>query len=131
MNQQLELTFLLLVIYQFKHFVADFPLQREYMLRKVSPTWDFLLPLVTHCGVHGVGTLLIVLWINPSLWWLSLFDFVVHFFTDRIKSSPAYLGRYNDLSKAGFWNTLGLDQMVHHLTHIFIVWWIVTHTLNL
>ena len=44
---------------------------------------------------------------------------------DRFKSGPRYLGRYNNLSKAGFWNVLGFDQMIHHLTHIYIVYIIV------
>lgn len=128
MNAQLELTFILLIIYQFKHYVADFPLQREYMLGKTRPHWDFLLPLMTHCLVHAVGTLIICLIFLPSAWWLAFFDFVVHFLMDRIKSGPRYLGRYDNLSKSGFWNVLGFDQMVHHLTHIYIIYFIVAHS---
>ena len=128
MNEQLNLIFLLLVVYQVKHFIADFPLQREYMLQKTRPHWDFLLPLTMHCLVHAFGTLIIlVAFGRADLWWLSLLDFVVHFLMDRFKSGPRYLGRFNDLSKAGFWNSLGFDQMVHHLTHIYIVYCIVMH----
>ncbi|MCC7403691.1 MAG: DUF3307 domain-containing protein [Bdellovibrionales bacterium] len=122
----IELTFVLLVVYQIKHFLADFPLQREYMLHKTSPGWDFFVPLVVHCLVHGALTL-VILWIfAPHLWWLTIVDIVVHFFMDRVKSGPRYLGRYHDKTKASFWNCLGIDQMVHHLTHFFIVWTIVT-----
>ncbi len=128
MNQQLELTFILLIIFQFKHYIADFPLQREYMLRKTLPQWGFVLPLVTHCLVHAALTLIVCLFYAPHLWWLSFVDFVVHFLMDRIKSGPRYLGRFNDLKKAGFWNTLGFDQMVHHLTHIYIIYIIVTQS---
>lgn len=85
---------------------------------------------------------------------LGLFDFVVHFTMDRIKAGPKYLGRYKTITpqefKASmaylswegherekkearkklkenklFWWSLGLDQMVHHLTHYCIIWWIV------
>lgn len=128
MNEQLELIFTLLIIYQFKHYIADFPLQREYMLRKTKPNWDFLLPLTLHCLVHAVGTLLVCLFFQPSLWWLALIDFSVHFLVDRIKSGPRYLGRFNDLSKSGFWNVLGIDQMAHHLTHIYIIYVIVINS---
>lgn len=128
MSEQLQLTFILLVIFQVKHFVADFPLQREYMLRKTLPQWDFLLPLVTHCLVHGVLTLIICMFFAPQLWWLAIIDFVIHFFMDRLKSGPRYLGRFNDLGRSGFWNVLGIDQMVHHLTHIYIIYVIVTHS---
>ncbi len=119
-------TFLLLAIYQVKHFIADFPLQREYMLRKMRAGWDFVPPLSVHCGVHATLTLSIVLYFAPSLWWLAVVDFVLHFLMDRIKSGPKYLGRFNDLGKPAFWNCLGLDQMVHHLTHFFFVFMLVT-----
>lgn len=128
MNEQLQFVFTLLVIYQFKHYIADFPLQREYMLRKTKANWDFLGPLGMHSLVHGLGTLVICFIFAPHLWWLSIIDFVVHFVVDRIKSGPRYLGRYNDLSKSSFWNILGLDQMAHHLTHIYIVYVIVTQS---
>ncbi len=125
-QKDLILVFTLLCIYQIKHYIADFPLQREYMLRKTRANWDFLLPLSTHCFVHAVGTLIITLIYAPQFWWLSLVDFTTHFFIDRIKSGPRYFGRFNDLSKASFWNILGFDQMVHHLTHIYFVYLIVS-----
>ncbi len=125
MAEPIQLAFVLLVIYQIKHFVADFPLQREYMLKKVSPDWDFLLPLTTHCLVHAALTFAIVLVVRPQMWWLSLLDFVVHFLMDRIKSGPKYLGRFNDRDKPGFWNCLGFDQTVHHITHIYIVYLLI------
>jgi hypothetical protein len=125
-QSQLSAAFVLLLIFQLKHFVADFPLQREYMLRKFSPDWDFLLPLTTHCLVHATMTMAVVLVFNPKLWWLAFADFGLHFVMDRIKSSPRYLGRYNNLSRPGYWNALGFDQMVHHVTSIWVVWVLVT-----
>jgi hypothetical protein len=71
-------------------------------------------------------TLAIVLYMNPSLWWLSLVDFVSHFIMDRVKAGPRYLGRYSDMTRTTFWVALGFDQMFHHLTHMWIVWVIVT-----
>lgn len=90
----------------------------------------------------------------------GLIDFGAHFAMDRIKASPRLLGRWKPLSagdfkimtetlkdpsyslysqaecKRGlrsnrlFWHVLGLDQMVHHLTHYYILfamftWWLV------
>lgn len=123
---ELTTIFTLLVIFQIKHFVADFPLQFPYMLRKFSPKWDFFVPLSLHCAVHAVLTLVICFVYNPALWWLAIVDFVVHFVMDRIKSGPRYLGRFNDFNRSAFWITFGLDQMVHHLTHLYIVWVLVT-----
>lgn len=123
--EQLHLIFILLIVFQLKHYIADFPLQREYMLGKTLPHWDFVLPLSLHCAVHAILTLLVCLVFAPSLWWLCFVDFVIHFIIDRIKSGPNYLGRFHDLSRSGFWNVLGLDQMAHHLTHIYFIYLIV------
>ncbi|MCH9673582.1 MAG: DUF3307 domain-containing protein [Gammaproteobacteria bacterium] len=125
---QLFLIFILLVAFQVKHFIADFPLQREYMLRKTLPGWSFLAPLTVHCGVHAAGTLAIVLCVDPSKSWLAAVDFVLHFVMDRIKASPRYLGRFNDLSRPAYWNCFGIDQMVHHLTSYGIIWILVAST---
>lgn len=128
MDQQLKWTFILFVVYQVKHFIADFPLQREYMLQKVKPGWDFVLPLTMHSGVHGLGTLFVVLVVNPSLWWLGVLDFILHFISDRLKSGPRYLGRFTDMKKQSFWNVLGFDQMVHHITHVYFIYYIIMNT---
>ena len=114
--------FLLFILFQIKHFIADFPLQREYMLRKTIKDWGFLLPLATHCAVHGVLTFAILMYFRPDLWWLALVDFLIHFVMDRIKSGPNYLGRFNDPEQSSYWNVLGFDQMVHHLTSLLMIW---------
>jgi len=114
--------FTLLVLFQIKHFLADFVFQNVYMLQKSRADWDFVWPLSIHCGVHAIMTLAIALWWNPSLWWLSIIDFFVHFIADRIKAGPRFLGRFGDMKSKGFWVTFGLDQMIHHLTHLYIIW---------
>src|SRR3989344_7267133 len=108
--------FVLLVVYQFKHFLADYPLQGKYMLGKFKPGWDFLGPLVAHCGVHAVMTYFIgitYLYLNPLqdpgfykgtvlCMGLAAFDFVAHFCMDRIKAGPKWLGRFKALSGAEY-----------------------------
>jgi hypothetical protein len=56
---------------------------------------------------------------------LAIVDFVVHFTMDRIKAGPRYLGRFSDVSSKAFWVSFGFDQMVHHLTHLYIVWYLI------
>lgn len=152
--ETLSLVFGLLVVYQIKHFLADYPLQGGYMLKKFLPGWDFFLPLVCHAGVHGLFTLGILLVFAPHLWYLCFVDAVIHFFMDRFKAGPKYLGRYKALSgtefkkvldtylhaeddlardtakrrlksNVYFWWSLGLDQTVHHLTHYIIIYAVV------
>lgn len=164
--------FLLLAAYQFKHFLADFPLQGKYMLGKFKPGLDFLGPLTAHCAVHAGLTFGIVWVCRPKLAvQLAITDFVIHFVMDRIKASPNMLGRFKNFSgneycfiAAGyqppsmfyanvddqgggivplttltpekklktfidnklFWWALGLDQMVHHFTHYYIIYRIMS-----
>jgi hypothetical protein len=118
--------FLLLVLFQVKHFVADYPLQGKYMLKKFSPNWDFFIPLFLHSAVHAAFTLLIAAYFKPEIAFeVALLDLVVHFTMDRIKAGPKYLGRYKDMYDKKFWWSLGLDQSVHHLTHYFIIYLLV------
>ena len=130
MYEELPWVFGLLCLFQVKHYVADFPLQVPYMLQKVRPGWDFFIPLAVHCSVHTVLSLSIILAVNPAYWWLALLDGVTHFIMDRIKSGPSYLGRFKDANSSAFWNALGFDQMVHHLTNFYMVFVMVTDQLN-
>lgn len=140
--------FTLLVLFQLKHFLADYLLQGQYMMGKFKEK-GWALPLASHALVHASFTLIIVFaFERGDLYWLAPVDFVAHFCMDRIKASPNLLGRfkvvgYDDMkmiSDAGFettysrdkkrgnrlfWISLGLDQMVHHLTHYAIIYWIM------
>ncbi len=157
--------FILLVAYQLKHWLADYPLQRPWMLGKFKEGWAFVPPLAAHAFVHGTFTFLIALVARHDLdlaCALAGFDFVIHFAMDRIKASPKLMGRWKPLtgkeyektmgwlkdfkgfsskdayrqstivkergeklaslrSNRMFWHSLGIDQMVHHLTHYAII----------
>jgi hypothetical protein len=90
---------LLLVLYQVKHFLCDYLFQTPWMLGKFKAYPDWILPLLAHAGVHGVGTFLIAYAVKPeSALWLALLDMVVHFTVDRIKASPNLGGRWKTLS---------------------------------
>lgn len=148
--------FILLVIYQLKHFICDYPLQTSYMLGKFKGGNEWILPLGTHCLVHGIATFIIALFFNPKVAVLvTAVDIFLHFIMDRIKASPNMLGRFKTLTKEEyvyiqsilnniielnsnkkiardrlksntlFWYSLGLDQMVHHLTHYVIIWMLI------
>lgn len=139
--------FSLLVIFQIKHFLADFPLQGKYMLGKFkSEIHQWFFPLVAHGLVHAIFTFFIVWYFKDPLnaVALAMIDFNLHCFMDRIKASPRLLGRFQVISKDEylnivndkymvcksvnmlrsnkyFWWSLGIDQMFHHLTHYLII----------
>jgi hypothetical protein len=115
--------FLLLIIFQVKHFLADFPLQGKYMLGKFKREMrDWFFPLVAHGLVHASFTFGIVWYFKDPLSAaaLAMIDFNLHCFMDRIKASPNIWGRYKIEDKR-FWWALGFDQMFHHLTHYLII----------
>ena len=123
---EISMIFTLLVLFQVKHFICDFPLQTQYMLGKMQAT-GWVTPLAAHAGVHAWFTFLIILFIQPDnnlLYLLPLVDFVIHFIVDRIKASPKLGGRWNP-TQPYFWWALGADQMMHHLTHYIFIYVII------
>ena len=85
--------FILLIIFQMKHFIADFPLQNTYMLGKMQ-RHGWIKPLSAHAAVHALMTAFILLIFAPQLWWIVILDFVIHFSVDRVKASPNMLNRW-------------------------------------
>jgi len=122
----IEQIFILLISFQVKHFLCDYPLQTQFMLEK-SKLHDWVLPLQQHCMVHATGTM-IVLFLFADVKYLFLYafiDFFLHFSMDRIKASPNMLGKFKPDNKY-FWWALGGDQSFHHLTHYLIIYMVVS-----
>lgn len=94
---------ILLIIYQIKHFLCDYPFQGKYMLGKFKPFPEYILPLLVHSFVHGLATFGIALCFRPALALpLGLFDMLVHFIVDRVKASPKLLGRFKAVSASEY-----------------------------
>lgn len=128
--------FLFLLVFQAKHFLADYPLQGKYMLGKFRET-GWVVPLSAHAAVHGLMTAGIALWFgSPHFIELAYLDCVVHFAMDAVKCRPTLMGRWKPLTKETymgstdaqkrantlFWWSIGVDQGVHHITHYGILW---------
>jgi hypothetical protein len=126
MEGTIFLLFFLLVLFQIKHYLADYPLQTDYMLRKFRQD-GWVLPLLCHALIHGGFTLIIASAFAAPMVAISLavFDTTIHFIMDRIKASPQIFGKYQPDEKP-YWLALGLDQMVHHLTHYAIIFVIIS-----
>ena len=121
----IDMIFALLIVFQFKHWLCDYIFQTNYMLKKANKV-GWLLPLLSRSVVHAYFTFLIVLSINPDLLWLSLVDLTTRFLIDKLKADKRMLGRFTITTKM-FWVSLGLDQMLHHLTHYFIIYTLVVN----
>ncbi|ARB05978.1 hypothetical protein fHeYen901_205 [Yersinia phage fHe-Yen9-01] len=110
--------FILLIAFQIKHFLCDYPLQNEYMLKKIN-TSKWVLPLMSHALIHALGTFIIAIFFGfPIALLVAAIDFICHFVIDRIKANSS---RKTSISESKFWSYLGLDQAAHHLTHYTII----------
>jgi len=118
--------FILLILFQVKHFLCDYPLQNAYMLGKFKKSgWE--LPLLSHSAVHGLYTFAITAGFTSNLLLstvLALLDTLIHFIVDRLKAHPDIGGRYTQ-DNPKFWWCLGADQMTHHLTHYLLIYLII------
>ncbi|MCF3640609.1 DUF3307 domain-containing protein [Rhizobium sp. TRM95111] len=107
-------------VFLLKHLLADFLLQTQWMAVGKDAERQWLPPLLAHVGIHAALTGLIALAVAPQALWLAAVDFVVHAAIDRSKSVT---GRRLALApkNPAFWWLLGLDQSLHHLTHLAFV----------
>jgi hypothetical protein len=121
---------ILLIVFQIKHLIADYYFQFPYMYENKGKETGWFKPLFDHALVHAAGTLFILGAYNLIRcpddtniitllmpFFLSAFDLVTHFITDRWKATR---GRSPNESK--FWTDLGIDQMIHHIVGILIIW---------
>ncbi len=116
-----EALVLTLVLLQIKHWYIDFVNQSNIEVASKGIYGDFY--GIMHSAKHGIGTMLCVLIVVSPAYLLfaiicGVIDFVVHYHIDWIKMN--YGNR--DITTPAFWNHLGLDQMMHQLTYIFIVY---------
>lgn len=112
---------LVLVLLFVKHYLFDFVWQTESMILHKGTYGD---PKgIVHSLGHAIGTLIIVfLFLGP--WYALLFaviDGVAHYHIDWFKMNYGSM----DIKTPEFWNHLGLDQLAHSLTYVFIAGFIL------
>lgn len=104
-----------------KHFICDFPLQAFPWMYKNKGTYGHVGGLA-HSGVHLLGSALALVFFAPSFLWLAIVDMVVHYHIDWAKMN---IGKHYGLkpdNSEWFWILLGLDQLLHTLTYIGMIW---------
>lgn len=113
----LELVFLLFT----KHFIIDFPLQIRYHWENKG-TYGHEGGLY-HAGMHGLGTSLCFLLVSPSVAITAgVVDFILHYHIDWAKMNLNRFLGYGPTTHEQFWWLLGLDQYLHALTYIALVY---------
>jgi len=117
MNETLMLLTWLII----KHFIIDFPLQTRYQYSNKG-TYGHLGGLL-HAGLHSLGTYAVfVMWYPGIAVILALIDGAVHYHIDWAKVNINKRLGWGPTTHEEFWWLLGLDQFIHSLTYILLVW---------
>ena len=122
----------LLTLFIIKHFVCDFPLQSVWMAANKG-TYGHRGGLA-HIGVHALGTFFILIvfaqateiFFAPTLFlMIFLFEAVVHYHTDWFKMNLNKMMNWTCDKSSEFWILLGVDQLIHYLSYVFMVWYLL------
>ena len=116
---------LILVLLFTKHFIVDFLLQTKF---QYSNKGIYGHPGgALHALLHCIGTFLVlVFFVSPhTAILLGFADGVIHYHIDWAKTNlNAKLG-YGPTTHEQFWWLLGLDQYLHALTYVGLIYFLV------
>ena len=113
-----QLILLAMVLFEVKHFLADFVLQSYNIVRNKG---TYLHPAgILHAGLHAVGSVpaVLILTLSPMpIAVLLVGEFLIHYHTDWTKSNVDSSLRLNDTNSL-YWTIFGTDQLIHQLTYV-------------
>ena len=107
-----------------KHFVCDFVLQTPWQIAQKG-VYGAPGGLV-HSGIHIAGTLVALIAVATPITMIVtvlIVEFIVHYHIDWGKEQT--VRRLNWRAGARFWNSIGFDQLLHGLTYLAIVVYVI------
>lgn len=128
MSPELFLMTLLII----KHFICDFPMQSVWMASNkgiYGHRAGF-----AHAWVHMIGTFFVLVIVSQSIGiffdpltmaWVLIAEGIIHYHTDWFKMWLNKKMKWTCDKSSAFWHSLGVDQLVHYLTYIGIVWYLI------
>ena len=118
----IESLLIVFFILQTKHFIADFVLQTDRMV--VEKGIYGAKHGIYHSLAQSAGTFLAFAWLHPVIGIITAFlDFLAHYHIDWAKININKKYKYTPADHK-FWFWLGLDQLAHQITYIFLVGWV-------
>lgn len=122
MNETLGTVLILFCLLQIKHMFADYFLQTPKMLAGRGEYWH--MGRAQHAGVHVIGSAIAFVLVGvdiPVLVGLLIAEWAIHFNIDYWKASHSD-SKGLEPSQAAFWRAAGIDQCLHQLTYVGMVW---------
>ena len=111
-----------LFLLQIKHFLADFVWQTNRMVQEKGIYGAR--HGIYHSGLQALGTFLAFAWMHPVIGLAAaLVDFLAHYHIDWAKININKKYHYTP-QDTKFWFWLGLDQLAHQITYLFLVGWV-------
>lgn len=124
-QEQIFLIIGLMAAFQIKHFLADFLFQNKYILtyRHIYGHPSGLI----HVAIHAIGSAAILWYVPIGFLTFAVVlagEAVIHYHIDWLKEQVnRRLGL--TMESNSFWLTLGLDQLLHQLTYVGMILWII------
>jgi len=125
MTHDIGLILWALLAFQVKHFICDFMLQTQRQVQNKGIYGH--LAGVSHAAFHAVTSLpaLFILTANPGvIGVIVVAEFLVHYHCDWLKSNIDRTFKLG-MERNVYWMVFGLDQLIHQLTYLAIVFVIV------
>ena len=112
----------LLTGFELKHYLADYVLQTGWMIAgkgTLNQPGGYV-----HAGIHALGSAIVLLLGRIPLWTVLMLvaaEFIVHFALDYAKAAYGR-GVDPDEDAPRFWALHGLDQLLHQLTYVAMLY---------
>jgi len=118
-------------LFQVKHLVVDFFIQGRFPYMWMNKH-KFLHPGGwLHAGTHAVGSFMLFAGLRPAMegvnpWWHLAFvlctaELLIHFLIDLAKMKIGRWRGWKCDTSPYFWDLLGVDQFLHQLTYIWMI----------
>ena len=129
---EISLLLIILVFRQISHFIFDFTsIARVFQTAKERGKPEWVISI--HGLTHAIGAWVIFSIFIPGshsflLFQLFMIQFMLHSVIDigKSKLSNSY-PKLKNTNQLPFWTTFGADQMLHQLTIIFEIYFLITH----
>jgi Protein of unknown function (DUF3307) len=121
----------LLSLFQIKHLVCDFFLQAPYQYLnkgKYGHPGGLL-----HVGIHCMGSIWVMAACRPDLhrmFWLIIGEAIIHYHVDWAKIQIGDKFNWKPTNSDYFWWLLGIDQFVHQITYVVMVYFLLISNSN-
>jgi len=119
-----EFLIVLVLLFQFKHLLADWVWQSGWMVRNKA-AWGHPGGLA-HAAMHAVLTLPILLFAGLGVFSalaVGLVEFAVHYHTDWAKANYTRSRGHTPKDKS-YWVWMGIDQFAHQITYVAILFYL-------